>query len=447
MKKIYIILIVTIFLIAITSCKGNKREITLKSFDDVEVITLKVNEVYTFEKKYYDGYVFAGWKDENGEVVEEIIIKENATFTATFIEIGTTWNINYELNGGTLWEYAPLTYTTGTTLKLENPVGIGNMVFLGWYLDNQYITEIPNDSFGDLKLVAKWDDKNIYHTISYHYDEEVEMPEEYVTKYIEGLEYVLPVPKKYGYFFRGWYQEEEYLTRVRSIDETTSKDLSLYPLWVKKTRTNTYVSFLGDSITTYEGVIPTDFPTYYPAGDVDNIDKTWWKIALDKSLTNLLANNSYSGSYVSQGTMYGASEKRIELLAKDGIDPDAVVIYMGTNDLTHKIQLSKFTKMYEEMIITIKKMYDDVDIYVLTMPSNKYSTDFNAPRKEMNQKIKEISDKYGLFFIDLVDLITFDNVYDHMYAGAHPNALGMEVIGKEVGKVLAREYKRYWFGE
>ena len=447
MRKLYILVSILMLICLITSCKSNKRELTLITFDEEEVITVKVNQVYTFEEKYYEGYVFSGWVNQKGEIVEQITVKENETFTATFVANGTTWNIKYELNGGKLSSYSPLTYTTGIALSLEDPISIGNMEFLGWYLNDEYITIIPNTSFGDITLVAKWDDKNIYHTITYNVDEEVEMPEQYILKYVEGVEYILPVPRKYGYFFRGWYTDTNYINRVKNITEDSNKDLSLYPLWVKKTRSNAYVSFLGDSITTYEGVIPTGFPTYYPAGDVDSIDKTWWKIAIDKSLTNLLTNNSYSGSFVSQGTMYGASEKRLELLSKDGMDPDVVVIYMGTNDLTHKIKLATFTKMYEQMIENIKKMYDDVEIFVLTMPSNKYSTDFNAPRIQMNQAIKDIAGKYNLFVIDLVDLITFDNVFDHMYAGAHPNALGMEVIGKEVGKLVAREYKGYWFGE
>ena len=181
--------------------------------------------------------------------------------------------------------------------------------------------------------------------------------------------------------------------------------------------------------------------------DVDNIEKTWWNIALKASMTNLLANNSYSGSYVSQGTMYGASEKRIELLSKDGIDPDVVVINMGTNDLTHNISLTKFTTMYKQMIENIKQMYDDVDIFVLNMPFNKYAMSFNEPREKMNESIKTIAEEYGLFYIDLVGLIDFNGAYEYMYAGAHPNAAGMEIIGKEVGKLLSREYKRYWIGE
>ena len=447
MKKIYLFLIICLLICTMGSCKGNKRELTLVCNGEEEVIVIKVGKTYLFEEKYLENHLFAGWFDEQGNKVESIEVSDDAIFTAKFIEYGTAWNITYELNGGRFTFNAPITYTTGKTLKIGDPMGEGDMEFLGWYLNDELIEKISENSYGDIILVAKWNDNNVYHSISYTVDEEVEMPSEILTKYIEGLEYYLPVPKKLGYFFRGWYKEQECINRLRKIDSTSNEELNLYPLWVKKTRKNAFVSFLGDSITTYEGIIPEGFPTYYPAGDVDSIDKTWWSIALKASMTNLLANNSYSGSYVSQGTMYGASEKRIELLSKDGIDPDVVVINMGTNDLTHNISLTKFTTMYKQMIENIKKMYDDVDIFVLNMPFNKYAMSFNEPREKMNESIKAIAEEYGLFYIDLVGLIDFNGAYEYMYAGAHPNAAGMEIIGKEVGKLLSREYKRYWIGE
>ena len=45
--------------------------------------------------------------------------------------------------------------------------------------------------------------------------------------------------------------------------------------------------------------------------------------------------------------------------------------------------------------------------------------------------IKAIAEEYGLFYIDLVGLIDFNGAYEYMYAGAHPNAAGMEIIGKD----------------
>ena len=447
MRKIFGLILLALTIVCITSCGGNKYTITLKKFDDESTITAKKGEVVELEPVEVEGYLFIGWYNKNDELVEKVTVKENITFTAKFIEHGTSWNISYDLAGGEFKFNPSIVYQTGKELVLGDPSGIGNMEFLGWELNGEIISKIPANMYGDIKLIAKWTDNNVYHNIEYVLSDEIEMPEQYVTKYIEGFEYTLPVPKIVGYFFRGWYTDENFTNRVRKIDVTSNVDYKLYPQFVKKIRSNAHVSFLGDSITTYEGTIPEGFPTYYPAGDVNDVEKTWWKLALKRSNCIELANNSYSGSYVSQGTMYGASINRLSLLAKDGVDPDTVVIYMGTNDLTHDIKLTKFKNTYIEMIENIKLLYDDVDIFVLTMPSNTYAMKFNEPRIKMNEAIREIAETYGLFVVDLEDDITADNAYDCMYAGAHPNAAGMSIIGKEVGILLSREYGRYWYGE
>ena len=36
------------------------------------------------------------------------------------------------------------------------------------------------------------------------------------------------------------------------------------------------VSVLGDSISTYIDYIPSSYSNFYPAYDVDNVNKTWW---------------------------------------------------------------------------------------------------------------------------------------------------------------------------
>ena len=37
------------------------------------------------------------------------------------------------------------------------------------------------------------------------------------------------------------------------------------------------ISFLGDSITTFDGYIPSGYLKYYPSGDVSTVDKCYWK--------------------------------------------------------------------------------------------------------------------------------------------------------------------------
>lgn len=71
-----------------------------------------------------------------------------------------TFNITYELDGGTNDSGNPSTYTSKTeTIELKNPTK-ENYKFEGWYTDaafTQKVTEIAKGSTGDITLYAKWD--------------------------------------------------------------------------------------------------------------------------------------------------------------------------------------------------------------------------------------------------------------------------------------------------
>lgn len=105
---------------------------------------------------------------------------------------------------------------------------------------------------------------------------------------------------------------------------------------------STRVSLIGDSITTYEGYIPTYFDengaAYYPTGTVNSvIQQYWYKIIYGKmSDAALDVNNSWRGSTVVwrehpdyDGKDYCARVERYGLG-----DPDVVIIHGGTNDCT-----------------------------------------------------------------------------------------------------------------
>ena len=106
MRKIFGLILLALTIVCITSCGGNKYTITLKKFDDESTITAKKGEVVELEPVEVDGYLFIGWYDKNDELVENVTVKENITFTAKFIEYGTSWNISYDLAGGD-WSLNP----------------------------------------------------------------------------------------------------------------------------------------------------------------------------------------------------------------------------------------------------------------------------------------------------------------------------------------------------
>ncbi len=137
---------------------------------------------------------------------------------------------------------------------------------------------------------------------------------------------------------------------------------------------NKYFSLLGDSISTYEGYLPQDYPSYYSHRDsyVTNIygsRDTWWGQVIQHFKARLLVNNSFSGSYVCRAKncetqSYGCSDLRTSCLSQSGIMPDVIIVFLGTNDrgagfaLTSedKSDLSVIENAYAAMLDKIKKI-------------------------------------------------------------------------------------------
>ena len=128
-----------------------------------------------------------------------------------------------------------------------------------------------------------------------------------------------------------------------------------------------YISFTGDSITTYTGFCTTkngypegnpagDNAVYYPASGkvVNNVDATWWGILARDNRMKILRNDAWSGSRVSSSegstdTKCLCGEKRRYYL-RNGYNfatnstypfgrPEIIVSMIGTNDLSGNVEL------------------------------------------------------------------------------------------------------------
>lgn len=442
MKKYIGIILLLILFLCISGCGPRIYTITLKHNDNITKIQLKEGTLFDYGEIIEDEYIFFGWFDENGNDVIGKIINSDETFVGKYIKEGTKYNINYILNGGELRSYSPKEYEVGVVTKLDKPLPVGKMKFLGWYLNDQLITEISSYTLGDITLEARWEDNNIYHTIEYNLNGGV-IEGDYITTFIEGLyEYSFPIPKKEGFLFKGWYKEPDFINRIYNINKQTNIDLKLYAKFEEKNENNMYISFLGDSITTFYDYIPSSYPSYYPTQgcDVNSVDKTWWHQVVSNTKYNLLMNNSFSGSKVTSGDGCGQSLERIQNLSKDNVSPDIIIIHMGTNDLTHRVPISNFETAYNNMIDLIRQQCDDAIIFVLNLPSMKHQG-FLEDRIKFNEVISKIADEKELILIDIASLITEDNYSNYMFAGAHPNALGMKLISEEVIKELNKLLK------
>ncbi len=109
---------------------------------------------------------------------------------------------------------------------------------------------------------------------------------------------------------------------------------------------NEKILIFGDSYSTYEGNIPSGFASYYPKrydGSVDDVSKTWWHMLANETGSEIVMNNSWSGSTICN-TRYNGEDcsetssfiHRLDVLENDGFFEktciDRVLVFGGTND-------------------------------------------------------------------------------------------------------------------
>lgn len=228
------------------------------------------------------------------------------------------------------------------------------------------------------------------------------------------------------------------------------------------------VVLIGDSISSYNGIIPAGYEYFYPQGDVNNWILTWWaKLGFMQSLrwvtdngdgTYTYYNRSWSGSKVTNlqgGDKPYCSTARLSTLPA----PDVILFFGGINDLAggtpHPLlgdeptwgtmgtmDLSEFRGAYAYCVEYLLTNYPDAKLICMTptqistlghFTDNDMGVDF----ADITEAIKEICDKYGVSVIDMSRCgITYLNTDDYTLDGVHPNKAGMKMIADYVNEQI-----------
>ena len=232
------------------------------------------------------------------------------------------------------------------------------------------------------------------------------------------------------------------------------------------------LSILGDSISTFDGYIPTDYNIFYPGnGDISTVEKTWWWQVMDTTGMELNANASSSNTTVTgdsldtTGSAPGCSTKRMIDLTPgdDGPAPDILIVFMGTNDFLRSVELGTFTEpsaqdegiaenfcdAYELMIQKLNALYPNAEIYFCTLPEtnagdvDEYPESYPSTNKngntigDFNAEIATIASAYSYPVIDIHDCgITYETLGQYTSDGVHPNAEGAKLIAEYVINAL-----------
>lgn len=396
-----------------------------------------IGEEYRLLEPEKEDFYFDGWYETSnfsGRKITYITPNDTKDFVlyAKWESLYETRIIGYNLDGGHFRGVtAPDWYYEGKGCELPVPYKKG-YDFIGW-LDsstNKIIYELNSRAYGNKVLVAQWEKIYTYSNIIYELnggsiDEEVSIyPEE------KGIE--LPIPKRSGYFFRGYYLESDFSGKpITKINEVQTGDITVYAKWVEAKLENAYISIYGDSISTFRGMIPEGYSFYYPSAceSIPTYDLTWWGQLLDRTHATLLVNNSYSGTAVCGGTNQGNDLDRMKKLASDGINPDIIIIYLGINDVVNNRTLKTFEDSYVSMLNKMKDMFPSSFIFIATLP---YETNTNSKypglRDAFSDIIRKVSNLCNVGLIDISNAINKENYLKTLNDTIHPNKRGMDEI-------------------
>ena len=245
-------------------------------------------------------------------------------------------------------------------------------------------------------------------------------------------------------------------------------------------------SILGDSISTFENIMPRGWRVYY-AGElrqttgVKDVHDTWWMRVIDHYKGRLLANASFSGSWVEgSGFPAGSSDERVCALrgmrrgGRGGLatyqDPEVILINIGINDYgwggadaqacahgnalpafeqvrqqnplvvpsaVDKSALARFGKAYTTMLEKIRHEYPCAHVWCLTLLPGRMRGESNstftynlrgADIDLYNEAIRQAAQQTGC---KVADIAAFGLEYEAS-DGTHPTSLGMRQIASMV---------------
>ena len=229
------------------------------------------------------------------------------------------------------------------------------------------------------------------------------------------------------------------------------------------------ISIIGDSISTFNGYMPSGYASHYPRETITDVSQTWWHLLCKETGASLLTNASMTGSYVTGDStsqtdaLAACSDKRIADLANSGSTPDIVICFIGINDFAQNVhrplgnytgesaiceegEITDFSNAYALMIKKVMSAYPDAKVYCCSLPETNAegwdttgngsfpcSNNNGVALAAFNGRIRTLCYALGAEFIDVHACgINYWNLDRYTHDGLHPNADGARLIKNKI---------------
>ncbi len=191
------------------------------------------------------------------------------------------------------------------------------------------------------------------------------------------------------------------------------------------------VSVLGDSYSTFVGIIPSNYSSFYPndRNDVTEIEQTWWSLYLKAKGYELEKNDSWGGTTIC-GTGYGRMDSsrnnfisRVDSLG----NPDIIFVFGGTNDAWARSPMGEY--QYSDWTTDDCKNFRPALACLTDMLQKRYSKAeicfiLNSELGEnVNESMREVCKHYNVKLVELHDIEK---------QNGHPSINGMKSICEQL---------------
>lgn len=207
------------------------------------------------------------------------------------------------------------------------------------------------------------------------------------------------------------------------------------------------VLIFGDSYSTFKGYIPEGYATYYsekekPETDVRAVTETWWYPLMEQTNSNLVMNNSWSGSTIgftgyNNTDCSGSSsficrlDKLVESKFFEENEINTVFIFGGTNDSWSNAPLGspKYSDWErDDLYCVLPAICYFIKRVKETLPDARIICIANTEIKAEIVNCLELASQY--FGVESLRLENIDK------RSGHPTIKGMAEIREQVLKVL-----------